>query len=140
MCSTVDNVHHRNRHSVSVASADIAIEWHVQCFSGSLCRCQRYAEDGVGTEVALCRGTVELKHLHVDSTLIEHAITFERGSDDVVDIVNSLLNALSAVTALVTVAKFECFVLTGRCSRRNSRTAHNTIVEGHFNLYSRISS
>ena len=140
MSTTVDDVHHRNRHCVRVAATDVTIERHIESFSSSLCSSQRYTEDSVCTEFALCRSSVEGKHLVVYGTLIEDIVAFQCRCDDCVYVLNSFQNAFTQVTVLVTVAKLEGFVLTCRCSRRNSCTAHYTIVECYFNFYCRISS
>ena len=43
----------------------------------------------------------------------EYRPAYQSGSDDVVDVVNSLQHTLTAVTLLVAVAEFEGFVFTG---------------------------
>ena len=116
MSTTVDDVHHRNRHCVRVASTDVTIERHIESFSSSLCSSQRYTEDSVRTEFALCRSSVEGKHLVVYGTLIEDIVAFQCRCDDCVYVLNSFQNAFAQVTVLVTVAKLEGFVLTCRCS------------------------
>ena len=49
--ATIDDVHHRNRKDISVATADVAIERHIEIVGGSLCNSKRNTEDGVCAEV-----------------------------------------------------------------------------------------
>ena len=114
--AAVDDVHHRNGQSVSVAAADVAVQRHVQGLCCSLCSSQRHTEDGVCAELALGGSSVKGEHLMVDTALVEHAVALQCRRDDVVDILNSLQHTLAAVAVLVAVAKLKCFVLAGRRS------------------------
>ena len=107
MSTTIHDVHHRNGERVGVAATDVAIQRNVQSLSGSLSASQRYAEHSVCTELRLRRSAVEGEHLVVDSTLTEHAVTLQGGSDDVVDVLNSLQDTLAQIATLVAVAKLE---------------------------------
>ena len=49
--TTIEDVHHRNRKGVSIATADVAIQWDVEILSSSMSHSQRNTEDGVGTQV-----------------------------------------------------------------------------------------
>ena len=112
VCTTVNDVHHWERHCVAVATTDVAVQRDVKSLSSSLCCSQRNTEDSVSTELTLCRSTVECKHLLVNGTLVEDAVALESRSDDSIYILNSLQNALAEVTTLVAIAELESFVLT----------------------------
>ena len=132
--ATVDDVHHWHGESIGIAATDVTIERHAESLGSSLSYSEGNAEDGVGTEVRLGWSAVEGKHLLVDSTLLEYAAALESGSDDVVDVGNSLGCTLAEITALVAVAKLESLVLAGRCSRRNSCATQYTIFKHYVNL------
>ena len=140
MSTTIDNVHHRNRKYVGVSATNVAIERHIQSFGSRLSHSQAHAQNGVSTQVALRRRTVEVEHLIVDGALIEHIVATKRGSNNVIDILNSFQNALATITSLVAIAKFECFVFTCRSTRRNAGATHYTVFECYFYLYCGVTS
>ena len=49
--TTIDDVHHRNRKGVSIATANVAIQWDMEILSSSMSHSQRNTEDGIGTQV-----------------------------------------------------------------------------------------
>src|SRR5215217_8253554 len=77
-------------------------------FSGGLGDGERHAEDGVGAELALVGGAVEIDHGLVDAELIEgiHALDFVE--NDSVDVFDGLADAL-AVVKLAAIAQFDGF-------------------------------
>ena len=86
---------------------------------------QRYAEDGVRTEVALRGGAVQRDHRFVDADLVGYGHTENQYS-------------LAAVTALIAVTQFERLVFARRCSRRHGRTAESAAGGGYFDFDGRI--
>ncbi len=129
--AAVDDVHHGNGEHICVAATDVFVEGQVEIIGSSLCNSKRNTEDGVCTEVALGIGTVDFKHLLVDCNLIEGAHTYEGFSDRAVNIGNSLEYTLTHITGLVTVAKLESLVNTGRCTRGNGSTAKCTTFKDY---------
>ncbi len=117
VCATIDDVHHGHGEHVGVATAYIFVEGKVEVVGGSLGNGERYAEDGVCTEVALGVGAVEGQHGLVDGYLVEGAHAYEGGCDGAVDIGYGFEYAFAHVAVLVAVAKLEGFVFTGRCTR-----------------------
>ena len=110
--TTVDDVHHGNGENISVSAANVAIQWHVQSNGSCVSSGERNAEHCVGAELALGLGAVELEHASIDGALIKHAHALNVRSDDGVNIVYGLGDALAQIAALVAVAKFEGLVLT----------------------------
>ena len=111
MGATIDDIHHRNGQSVSVRATDIAIQGDVESLGSGLGNSQADTQDGVSAQFALGGSTIQLQHLHIDSTLVEHAITLQRGSDDGVYVLHSLQHALAAIAVLVAVTKLQSLVL-----------------------------
>ncbi len=125
---------------MAVSAADITIERDLQIVGGSVCSGEADTEDGVGTEFGFGRSTVQLKHLLVDSALLQNRVTHQCRSDDSVDILYSLESTFAQVTSLVTVTKLQRLVLTGRCTRRYACTTHYAAIQSNFYLYGRIST
>ena len=111
MYGILENIPLICRHSIRVATADVAIERQTKCVSSSLGSSQRNTEDSVSTELALGWSAVESQHLVVECTLIENTVALKCRSDDVVNVLNSLQCTLAQVAVLVTVAEFESLVL-----------------------------
>jgi hypothetical protein len=79
--AAVEDVHHRHRQHVRVGAADVAVERQAERVGGGLGDRQRDAEDGVGAELALVVGAVELDHRAVDLALVEASMPDERLGD-----------------------------------------------------------
>ncbi len=92
------------------------------------------AEHGVGSELALVFGTVELDHGAVDLHLFEGIHPADFGGDDVVDVLDGLGDALAEVSGLVPVAKFDGLVDTRGCSGRHGGAAQCPVLEDDVHL------
>ena len=138
--TAVDDVHHGNGEGEGVRATDVTVEGDVEGGSTGLSHGERYAEDGVGTEVRLRLRAVESEHLVVDAALIEHAVTHESGSDLLVDVLDGVERTLTAVALLVAVAEFEGFVLTGRSTGGNRCTAYYAVFERYVYFYCGIAA
>ena len=122
VCAAVDDVHHRNGKNVCVATADVFVEGQVEVVGSCLCNSERYAEDGVCAEVALCVGAVKSEHGFVDGDLVESAHTYEGRCDRTVYISHCFEDAFAHVAALVAVAELKSFVDACGCARGNGCT------------------
>ena len=69
--TTINDVHHRNRKGVGIATADVAIQGDVQILGSSMCHSQRHTENSICTQVRLGLGTVEFQHLVVNGALFQ---------------------------------------------------------------------
>jgi hypothetical protein len=83
---------------------------------GGLRNGQGNTKNGVGSQLALVGGTIELVQESVDSGLVLDVDVRrdQSGSNDVVDVANGLEDTLSTPLGLVTVAELDSLVLTGR--------------------------
>ena len=74
MLTAVDDVHHRYRHGVDARGAiqigDVRVQRHALGLGGSLGRGQGHGEDGVGAQLGLVLGTVQLDHGAVQGFLV----------------------------------------------------------------------
>ena len=116
--TTVDDVHHRNRHGVfarsTVQFSDVRIQR--QAFSSSCCFGVRqgHSQDGVCTEVGFVFSTVQIDHDLVDASLIFSIFTQDCLSDRAVYRSNSFGYAFTQKTGFVAIAQFQRFAGTSR--------------------------
>ena len=119
MSAAVDDVHHGHGQGIGVAATDVFVEGKVEVVGSSLGNGERHAEDGVGAEVALGVGAVEVEHGLVDGNLIKRAHAYEGCGDGTVDVGYGFEDTLAHVAGLVAVAEFEGFVNASRCAGGN---------------------
>ncbi len=68
--AAVEDVHQRNRQDVAVRAAQVLEQRQVRAHCGGIGHCQRDAQDGVGAELGLVAGAVQVKHGLVDGALV----------------------------------------------------------------------
>ena len=101
---------------IGIGSTDVAVERNAEILSGGLRDSEGDTEDSVSSKIALGGGAVKLDHGLVDGPLLESGHAYDSGSDLVVDVVDSLKDALAAVALGIAVTKFKSLVLTGGSS------------------------
>ena len=138
--ATVENVHHRNGEHVGVRSAQVLVERKVGRVSGSVSGGQGDTEDGVGAQLALVVRAVELDHDLVDDALLAGVAAEHLLGDLLVDVLNSLENALAGVALLVAVAQLNGLELTGRRAGGNRSAGLGAVVEDHLDLNGRVAA
>ena len=138
--TAVDDVHHRHGQTLGVRTADITVERHAEVVGGGTGHGQRNAEDGIGAQIRLGLGAVELDHRLVDADLIGYVHADDGGCDHLVHVPHGFLHALAQIAALVAVAQFERLVLAGRGTARNGCAAEGAGYGTNFDLHGRITS
>ena len=98
---------------MAVGSAYVAVERNVKIVGGGVGDSEGNTEDGVRAEVALGSGAVEFDHSLIDGPLLKAGHSDDLRSDLLVDVGDSLENALSAVALRIAVAKLKSLVLAG---------------------------
>src|SRR6478735_1812834 len=134
MHAAIDDVHHRHRQGPGRSAADITIKRHVEGIGRRLGAGKRHAEDGIGSEPALVRRTVELDHGLVDLDLVFGRAVGERLEDLAIDGLDRLAHALAEIARLVSIAQFDRLMRAGRGARRHRRAAHRTILQHDIDL------
>ena len=124
---------------MGVRSAQVLVERKVGRVSGSVSGGQGDTEDGVGAQLALVVRAVELDHDLVDDALLAGVAAEHLLGDLLVDVLNSLENALAGVALLVAVAQLNGLELTGRRAGGN-RSAGLGAVEDHLDLNGRVAA
>ena len=91
----------------------MSVERHALLGSASLGDGQAHTEDGVGTKLGLVGGAIEVIEELVDLGLVldVDVLLDDRGSDDLVDVLDSLENTLASPMGLVAVAELASLVL-----------------------------
>ena len=133
MGATVEDVHHRHRQQVGVGPADVAVERQPGRLGRGLGDGERGAEDGVGAEVGLVGGAVELVHRLVDLALVVGTETLDGRADLLDHRVDGLLHTLAEV-AVAAVTQLDGLELPRRRAARHGRAAERTVVEQHLDL------
>ena len=86
--AAVQNVHHRHGQLLGVDAADVVVQGQAHALRGGLGAGQRHAEDGVGAQIGLVGGAVQLDELLVDGGLVEYVLADESVGDDGVDVLH----------------------------------------------------
>ena len=132
--AAVEDVHQRNGQYVGVRAAQVLVQRQVGGGCGGVGNGQGDAEDGVGAELGLVGGAVQVDHGLVDAALVG-GVEADQGRCDLVDDgVNGLLDTLAEVAALVAVAQLNGFVLAGGGTGRNGSAADLAVGERELQL------
>jgi len=96
-------------------------------------------KDGVGAKLALVGGAVDLHHELIDLGLLGDIHADQLGSEDGVDVLNSLQNTLAHVDGLVTITKLASLIDTSGGTRGNTR-AEEALLGLQVNLNSGVAA
>jgi len=142
VATTVDNVEARKRkHELLVARelSNIAVEGKTLEGGGGTADAHGDTEDGVGTELALVGGTVDINHHLIDLSLLGDIHADELGGEDGVDVVNSLENTLAHVDGLIAITKLTSLIDTSGGTRGDTR-AEEALLSLQVNLNSGVAA
>src|SRR5215472_12440341 len=102
--------------------------------TGSCCRGESCAEDGVRAQPALVVGAVELDHARIEPCLFSLVRAHVGALQHRVHVLDRLQHSLAAVAALVAVAQLHRLAGTGGGARGYGRTADRARIEQHVDL------
>ncbi len=140
MCAAVQNVHHGDRQTVAVHAAEEAVEGHIQRSGCSAAGGDGDGQNGVGTQLGFVLGAVGVDHGLVDGVDVGSIHADDSISDDGVDVLHGLGDALAQIAALVAVAQLQSFELAGGCAGRCAAPGHGAVGEGDLSLYSGVAA
>ena len=140
MCAAVQDVHHRNRQTITADSAQETIQRNIQCQSCRSCAGNGYCQNRVRAQIGLILGSVSLDHRCVYRIDIRSIHSLQRIVDYSVDVLHCLGNALSAKAALIAITKLQSLKLSGRSSARSCASAYYSTRQNNLCLYCRIAS
>ena len=138
--ATVHDVHVRDRQDVAVGAADVAVQRQAGGLGGSVQSSQGDAQDGVGAQLALVRGAVELDHQVVQSALVSSVHADDLRSDDLVHGLDRVKNTLAAVDGLVAIATLPSLGLTGGGAGRDQAQALGAVFGVQNDLNGRVAA
>ena len=138
--AAVHDVHVRDRQDVAVGAADVAVQRQFGGLGGGVQGGQGDAEDGVGAQLALVRGAVELDHQVVEGALVGGIHADDLRSDDLVHGLDRVQNTLAAVDGLVAIAALPSLGLTGGSAGRNQAAAFGAVFGVEDDLNGRVAT
>jgi hypothetical protein len=94
--AAVEDVHHRDGEHVRERPAEVAVQRQAGVGSRRARGGERHGQDGVGAEVALVGGAVEVEHRVVHGDLVAGGEPLEPRADQVVHVLHGLEYALAA--------------------------------------------
>ncbi len=140
VCTTVHDVHVRNRQNMAVGAADVAVQRKLGAFGSGIQCSEGHAEDGVRAQTALVRSAVELDHQIVERTLVGGVHADHLRGDLFIDGLNGVENALALIHGLVAIATLPCLSFAGRSTGRNKTQATSTVVGVENDLNGRVAT
>jgi hypothetical protein len=111
--AAVDDVHHGDGQGVGIEAAEVAVQRDFEGVGGGAGDGHGDAEHGVGAELGLGFGAVELEQGGIDGGLVAGIHAGERLGDGAVDVLDGLEGAFAEIALGVAVAQFEGFVDAG---------------------------
>ena len=125
---------------MAVGAADVAVQRQAGGLGGSVQSSQGDAQDGVGAQLALVRGAVELDHQVVQSALVSSVHADDLRSDDLVHGLDRVKNTLAAVDGLVAIATLPSLGLTGGGAGRDQAQALGAVFGVQNDLNGRVAA
>ncbi len=142
--AAIDDVHHRHRHRILAGGAIQVGDVRIQRYALGLCSClggcQGHGEDGIGAQLGLVLGTVQLDHRLVQRLLVDRVLAQQQVTDRTVDVGYGVQHALAQVTTLVAVAQLERLARTRGGAGRCTSTANNAVVQDHVGFHCRVAA
>jgi hypothetical protein len=138
--AAVEDIEHRHGQHVGAGAPEGPVERHFLRRGGGPGRGHADAEDGVGPELGLVFGAVELDHGPVDGGLVEGVETGDAPGDRAVDVGHGLEHALAEITGRVAVAQLEGLVGAGRGAGRDAGPAPGAVGQRDLDLDGRIAA
>ena len=116
------------------------VQRHALGLGGSLGGGQGHGEDGVGAQLGLVLGTVQLNHGTVQGLLVGRVLAQQQVADRAVDVGHGLQYALAQVTALVAITQFQRFARTGGSTGRRAGAADDAVFEDYIGFYGGVAT
>ena len=118
VASSVQHIHHRNRHRICTDSSQVLIEWKPQRSGCGLCYGHGYCQDGIGPQVGFVLRTVRIDEQMINIPLVQSVFTQKDIGDLGIYIGHCLLHTQPQI-AFLAIPQFYCLNSSRRCSRRN---------------------
>ena len=127
--AAVDDVHHRHGQRHLARATEVAIQRQAGFLGSGAGHGHGDGQHGVGAQVGLVVGTVQLDQGTVDVGLLG-GVQAQNGLGDLgVDVLDSFQHALAAIALGIAIAQLDGLTGTGRGAGRDGRTAHHARFE-----------
>ena len=140
MCTAVENIHHRYGQNVRLQTAEEPIEGNILGLCCGIRCSNRHGKDGIGTELGLIFGAVNVKHRLIYCINIACLNPKERRGNLCIDILDSLRDPFAAELRLVSITQLQCLKLPRRCTGRRCTAANRAVLQDNLRLDCRIST
>src|SRR5690554_6073479 len=142
--TTVQDVHHRYRHGEfagrAVDISNVRIQRLLQRNSSRLGRCKGDGQNGVGAQVGLVLGAVQIQHNLVQTTLIRRIFTDQCITNLAVYRINRFQDALTQITGSITITQLQRLAGTGGCTRRRTSGADGAVFQNNIGFNGRVAA
>ena len=135
--AAVDDVHHRYRQDVGVGAPDVAVERQLRRGGRGVRHRQRHPEDGVGAQLGLVLGRVQVQHRLIHQPLFTGVEADQLGPELVDHPEHGLGHTLAPVPG-IPVPQLDRLERSGGGARRHRRAAFGPVVQDHFDLDGRV--
>ena len=137
MLAAIHDVHHWHRHLLGIGTAQISIQRHMQRACRRPGRCHGHSQHGIGTEMRLILGTIQLQQDGVKGRLFKYVHADHCRCDLGIHMVYRPLHSKAAIP-LFLIPEFYCLILSGRGAGRHAGPPQVFVPCQHFHFYSRI--
>ena len=98
MCTTVQDIHHRNRKCCALNTAKELIKWNVKCDRCGSCCCNRYGKNCVCTKIRLIFCAIKRKHCCINCVDIRSIHAYKHFCDLCIDVIHCLGGSLAKIS------------------------------------------
>jgi len=134
MRAAVQNIHHRHWQNARTGSAQITKERKV-CRRRSRVRgCKRHTEQRVCAQIFFVGRTIQLDQLGIDFFLRAGVKSPEGIGNSPVHIPDRFEDAFAAITLLIAIPQFPCFMLTRAGTTRHGCSSERATFQSHIDF------
>ena len=134
VAAAVEDVHERHGERAGERATEVAVERHTELVGGSVRRGHREAEDGVGAELVLVVGAVEVTEDLVELHLVCSGEADDGGGENLFDVADGLENALAEEALLVAIAELDGLALARGGARGDGCATGRARQKGDIDL------
>ena len=138
--AAVEDIHHRNRHTVAADAAEEAVKRDANGSGRCACTGDRNCKDRVGTEGRFVLRAVRFDHSSIDCINIGSVHSFDGIVDDRIDVCDCFADAFAAEAGLIAVAKLEGFKFACGSTAGSRASGNCSVCQIYFRFYGRITA
>ncbi len=140
VCAAVQNVHHGHGQAVAVHTAQKAVQRHIQRSSGCTAGGNGHGQNGVCAQIGFIFGAVGPEHGGINGIDVGGIHAHNSISNDGVDVLHGLADALAQIAALVAVPQLQSFKLTSGCAGRCAAACHSAVGQSDLRFHGGVAA